>query len=632
MSQSKCETIRATELSQRALRRLATTTRRYPFEAVVSVVSAAYFALALSPSSYGYALKNFFGVGDSGTYLGSPRIERWDEWAVQTPFVQALVRNDFGLHNATSFYGESFRNLITLPLMDWGMIFRPLHWGYLVLPAPWAYSLTWTLSAWLCLVGFSLLLRRCGLGYLTAVAVTLTIFLTPFTQAWWTSIAPMLAFFPWILLLASSRVRLRFAVPLMVWLIGCWIVSAAYLPGLVILSLVALTLVTAFFLRRSEVGRLAVLSGAAVAGAAVGIVYLFPVLRALASTVYPGHRVIAGGDLPFAQWFAQFNPLGVTRGYSSTLPSRLSSSSSPSVTILPEAVAIGSWLPLLALALVDYRRLRRDLTWTLLRPVVVLVGAFGLLTAWQIFDMTHFLGAMLGWNRSSEQRTLIASGLLLVIASGWVLSRFPIRVTAVRVAGFVGLVLTATAVAAAVNENDSLAFWSLARDNVIVIAASLGLILLGALGLIAGRLRATPRQLTGGLALVAVLPVAATWAFYNPVQDSRAIFAPLDTAMSRSLDELATRRSDGAIAVNSPGAILNGQGYRSVVHVLPIPQLATFAALFPNVEPAKRNEIFNRYAEYYLIFPDGEEPMVQGDGLVGLPANVIRRLASLPDP
>ena len=589
-----------------------------PFEALVTVGSVLYAALALSPSSYGYALKHFFGVTDSGTYLGVPRLERWDEWAVQTPFVQAVVRNDFGTHNATSFYGESFRNLIALPVMDWGFVFRPLHWGYLVLPAPWAFSLTWALSAWLTLVGFSVLLRRCGLGYLPTVAATLAIFLAPFTQAWWTGIAPLLAFFPWILIVVASRMRLRFAAPLVAWLTACWIVSSAYLPGLVLLGFVAVVMLIAFFVRRADLGRLAVLAGAAVVGAAAGVAYLLPVLQALAGTVYPGHRVIPGGQLPVPQWFAQFTPFGVTRGYTSTIS-----------TSLPESVAIGSWLPLLAVALVDYRRLRRDLSWAVLRPFVALLGGFALLTAWQIFDLAHFVGAVFGWNRSNEQRSLMASGLLLIVAAGWVLSRFPIRVTPARVAGFFGLMAAATATAAWVNTNHALGRRALVRDNVIAIVVALALVAVVAVVAGMARNRTSPRQIGGVVALAAVLPAAAMWALYNPVQDSRAIFAPLDTEVTRSLDETAARREDGAIAVNFPGATLNGQGYRSVVHVLPTPQVGTFTAMFPDVPPDQINEIFNRYAELFVI--PGSEPKLMGNGIVGLPADVVGQVATIPN-
>jgi hypothetical protein len=589
--------------------------RTNPFEALVTALGALYFGLALSPSSYAYALRNYFGVTDTGTYLGVPRLERWDEWAVQTPFVQAVVRNDFGTHNATSFYGESFRNLIALPVMDWGFIFRPLHWGYLVLPAPWAFSLTWALSAWLTLVGFSVLLRRCGLGSLPAVAATLAIFLAPFTQAWWTGIAPLLAFFPWILIVSASRMRLRYAAPLVAWLTGCWVVSSAYLPGLLLLGFVAVVLLLAFFVRRADLGRLAVLGGAAVVGAAAGGLYLLPVLQALAGTVYPGHRVIPGGTLPIPQWLAQFTPFGVTKGYTSTISSSL-----------PESVAIGSWLPLLALALVDYRRLRRDLSRAVVRPFATLIGGFVLLTAWQVLDLAHVVGTVFLWNRSSEQRSLMASGLLLIIAAGWVLSRFPLRVTPARVAGFFGLMVAATAVAARVNTNHTLGSRDLARDNVIAIVVALVLV---AVVVVVARDRARPRQIAGAVALAAVLPAAAMWALYNPVQDSRAIFAPIHDDVTRYLDETAAQRPDGAIGVNFPGAILNGQGYRSVVHVLPTPQVDTFAAMFPDLDKAQLNEIFNRYAELFII--PGQQPKLEGNGIVGLPAGVIGQLATIPD-
>ena len=49
-----------------------------------------------------------------------------------------------------------------------------------------------------------------------------------------------------------------------------------------------------------------------------------------------------------------------------------------------------------------------------------------------------------------------------------------------------------------------------------------------------------------------------------------------------------------------PGAVLNGQGFRSVQHVLISPHLPFFRERFPEMPEAEFNAIFNRYAHIRL--------------------------------
>jgi hypothetical protein len=586
--------------------------KTYPFEAAVIVAALVYTALALSPSSYGWALR-ILGVADTGTYLGSPRLHRWDEWAVQTPYIQALVRSGFGSHNLSSFYAEPFRSAISLPVMDWGFIFRPLFWGYLFLPPAWAFSLYFAAAAALTIVGWVVLLRRVGVSYILAIAASLAIFFAPFTQAWWTGIAPICALFPWILVAFTSRARLRYLTLPCAWLAGSCVVSAAYLPGLVLSGFAGAAFLIAFVVRRQDIRRLMLLGIAALVGAGIGFVYLAPVLRALAHTVYPGHRIVPGGELSVPQWLSQFSPFGVTRGYNTLLPANL-----------PESTALGSWLPILAVALVDYRRVLRGHARSVMRPLAVLGGAFIMLSGWQLLGGLHWLGSVFLWNRAPEQRSLLASGPLLVMASVWVLSRFPMRLNLQRAALFVGLMLMATGGAAVGVTKNVSALGTLlanAHDNLVVVAVSA----LVAMGIVLTTRRW--RNPVGVIALMVVLPCAAAWALYNPVQDSRPIFKPIATDMTRALDREAAKRPDGAIAANFPGAMLNGLGYSSVGHVLALPQMDDFARLFPNLEPELLNKVFNRYVEVY--FYSGRDPSLESQGVVYLPWSVVQRYATV---
>ena len=600
---------------RRRLRAAAVTVRRHPLEVLVGTVAVLSVALALSPSSYALALAEVGAHPAGSPYLGTPRMERWDEWAVSTPLVQAVVRAGFGAVDPTSFYGESFRNLVSLPVMDWGYAFRPLHWGYAVLPPAWGFSFFWAAAAAATVVGWHRLLVRCGVRYPIAAAASIALFFSPFVQSWWTGLAPLLALFPWILLCVGGRGPVGPRAVLLAYLCASWVVSSAYLPGLVLLAFLGLVLVGAFLLDRSTRRTLPVLAGSAVVGGAVGVAYLWPVLRTLARTVYPGDRVVPGGALPAVQWLAQFVPLATTHGFGALLPG-----------YLPETVAIGSFLPLLAIATTDLARVRRECSPRDLRPLVVLAAAFVVVSAWQVLAVAGPVGTLFGWDRAPEQRSLLVSGPLLLVGAAWALSRLPQRIDPRRVLVLGLLVAGATGLGALLlSAPGGPTLRTASRDGLLVGLVSVAVVAAGAgLASVPALRRRCGTGLVGGLvALAAVVPVAAMWATYNPVQDSRAVFRPVDTPRTRGLDAAAARRPDGAVAEPFPGAVLHGLGYRSPLTALPLPQVATFRALYPELDDAAVNHLFNRYVE--LGISDRPEPVLVGDGVVLLPADVLER-------
>lgn len=77
-----------------------------------------------------------------------------------TPYIQIAVNNDFGQFNAHSPYHESLRTFQALPLLDWGLLFKPYHWAFFVLPAANAYSFFFMFMAMAFLSGWALFLRQ----------------------------------------------------------------------------------------------------------------------------------------------------------------------------------------------------------------------------------------------------------------------------------------------------------------------------------------------------------------------------------------------------------------------------------------------------------------------------------------
>ena len=268
------------------------TVARAPFESAVIVLAILYVALRLSPSSYAISLQQLGAV--ETPLLGEPRGIRSDEWAVVTPLFQVAVNNDFQVTNATSFYGETLHTFIGLPLLNWGLLFKPLVWPFFAVSPDFAYSFFCAANIVLMLVGWSLLLRVLGFSRTAAALCSLILYFSPIVQAW-SGAGPQLAFFPWImlaLLCIRSKVRLAIALAL---LIPVWWVSMFYPPGIPPLVFLAVAICLAF---RTDVfawRRLtSALAGSAV-GAAITLAYFAPVFRAYSESVYPGSRWVTGG-------------------------------------------------------------------------------------------------------------------------------------------------------------------------------------------------------------------------------------------------------------------------------------------------------------------------------------------------
>jgi hypothetical protein len=596
-----------------AIRRAAAWTRRLvvraPFEASVFALAVIYVALHLSPSSYALALGQ---LGEAETPLfGSPRGIRTDEWSVMTPLFEASVNNDFREINETSFYRETLRSFIGLPLLNWGLVFKPLVWPFFVVPPALAYSFFWAACAALMLIGWSVLLRELGFGRTVAGFTSATLYFSPFVQAW-SGPSPLLAFFPWVLL-AVVRIHSPRGIALTLsLLVPVWLLGMFYLPALPPLLFLGLALCIAF---RPEIFSLRRLAGV-LAGTTVGLLitfaYLAPVFRAYADSVYPGHRWATGGDLPAWQVASQFLPSTTTEHFTNLIAPNIS-----------EAATVASWLAVLVLCTVDVgqirrrygndRGLRQDL-----RRLAVLGLMWALITLWQVLPFPP-VSYILGFGLSPEARTLFASGALLLFAAAYAVDRLPLRITPVRMVVFAAVVILAWLVASLdLQDTNELTV----RDELLVVPLVAGI---AAFARVAHG--ASVHATRVALLLVALIPTMVVWGLFNPLQTTRVMFRKPDTAVTRELDGLATTRSDGAIAVSGPvDAILNGVGYRSVTHVLATPSPHLFRRYFPGLDDRTFAEIFNRYA--HISLTDEAEPRVVNPDGIRLPIRAMARYAA----
>ena len=581
---------------------------RAPFESGVLLLAVIYVALQLSPSSYALALGQ---LGEHETpLLGSPRAIRTDEWSVMTPLFEAAVNNDFHETNETSFYRESLRNFIGLPLLNWGLVFKPLVWPFFAVSPALAYSFFWAATAALMLIGWSFLLREFGFSRTVAAFTSTILYFSPLVQAW-SGPGPQLALFPWAMLaLVRIRSPIRLALALSV-LLPVWWMSMFYLPAFPPLLFLAVALCLAFrpdvFAWRRLAGAVAGLT----AGAAIALAYFAPVFRAYADSAYPGHRWATGGGLTAWHVASQFLPGTTTELFKNHIAANIS-----------EAATVGSWLPLLGLCVVDVSQVRRrygldaDLRRDL-RRLLVLGLMWALLTLWQLVPLFP-LSYLFGLGLSPEARTLFASGALLVVAAAYAVDRLPLRITPLRIATFAIAVFAAWLLASAyLQPANELAF----RDELLV----LPVLAIVPFVLFAGRFRGQSSRVA--VLVVALLPMVAVWGLFNPLQSTQVMFRKPDTEVTRKLDAVAAKRADGAIAVlGFADAVLNGVGYRSVTHVIVTPSPQLFRTYFPEMDERTFNEIFNRYAHISLTLET--EPHSPFPDAIRLPIQTMANYAA----
>jgi hypothetical protein len=527
-----------------------------------------------------------------------------------TPLFEASVNNDFHEINETSFYHETLRGFIGLPLLNWGLVFKPLVWPFFVVSPALAYSFFWAACAALMLIGWSVLLRELGFGRTVAGFTSTILYFSPFVQAW-SGPSPLLALFPWVVL-AVVRIRSPRGIALTLsLLVPVWLLGMFYLPALPPLLYLALALSIAFRPEIFSLRRLAGVLAGTVVGLLITFAYFAPVLRAYADSVYPGHRWATGGDLPLWQVVSQLLPATTTEHFTNLIASNIS-----------EAATVASWLAILALCVVDVGQIRRCYGYDPvlrkdLRRMAILVVAWALITFWQLVPFPP-LSYALGFGLSPEARTLFASGALILIASACAIDRLPLRITPGRMAVFTAIVVVAWLAASLDLHGSEFAF----RDELLVLPLVAGV---AAYAVVAHY--ASVQAMRVAVLLVALIPTVVGWGLFNPLQSTRVMFRKPDTARTRELDALAATRPDGAIAVLGPAdAVLNGVGYRSVTHVLTTPSPHLFRRYFPEMAEHEFNAIFNRYAHTTLTAD--AEPFVASADVIRLPILTMARYAA----
>ena len=428
--------------------------RRYLiFPAVVLIALLVFTALGISGSSSPLLAQN---AGSSDTVIaGLPRTIRSDEWIVHTPLVISQVENGMPRYGDVGVGSHDMSVLSDLPVADWTRIFHPNHWAYGILPIDNAYAFDWWSVAAILLLGtYAFLLAALG-SLRWAIVGALLLYGSPFFHWWYTGSAfgsiGLMAFAGACLLLAvtSSGRRLVVFALLGSFFLACF--ALTIYPPFQIPAGIGVGIVTAGALWPRWREGLATLRSVAISGAIAGGVALVsigaylitraPAMKAISQTVYPGARVVSGGELPWGQLFSSWFGLNyITNG------------SNLRGVIFPNESEGSSFLFLGVVLLVAL-----PLVWRFIAPmgdrlrgvIIAATVAMSLFLTQMFVGLPSIVAKLTFLSIVPERRALIGLGftsMVLVISVGASLERSTVPTLARRLAGIVLVAASAAGV------------------------------------------------------------------------------------------------------------------------------------------------------------------------------------------
>lgn len=553
---------------------------------IFNILCFAYFILytvfCLSPSSYGLAL-NMFGI-EHNHLFGKARPIRSDEWAVWTPYTQMAVNNHFERFFIFPEYQIDLRNFNQLPLWDWALPFKPLTWGYFVFAPATGFSIFYAGMTLLFITGWKLLTEKL-LGNiehasLLAILFSLLMYFTGSTQYWWTTVGPILAFSPWLILSLLSQNRFRYF--FVFYASIAWLLSHTYPPIIIPTALIAVACIiylTSAYNKAWYVDMLLKATAAATA-LALAIWYYTDVITVMMQTVYPGNRFSAGGSSPWLLWFTSFFPFAIQ---SKLEPLAISN--------ICEIATSGSYLLLMVCCFtrLDISRLKN------ISAFVVLAAFFNI---WMLVEFPAWFAKITLFSKVPDNRIVFSLGLLMNLAALLYMAKSDIIINRKRLFVFFVIVLSVYSTTAL---SGITGWFEKSAWELLLIPLILGIFLL--------------KKYEKPLFLCAALVVNILYTFtFNPLSSATSIFTAQQHPAFQSALKNFPVNADGWVITSHPGAILTGLGVKSLQTVLMQPQIGFYRSLYPNMEEKQFNQIFNRYAHllvnYQIIEPNSPQPDV----------------------
>jgi len=567
---------------------------------LLSLFCAFFLGNTLSLSNYG-AVLSILGVADSGPLAGSPQeLPGLDlEPYIYTPMYQIAVNNDFERYNHTSLFDEDLRAFYSLPIADWGLVFKPNMWAFFVVPPAYAYSLLCLIAILLFFSGYGRIAQKLGLSSFTATCLVAGLFFSGFVFYWWLLFSSVLALFPWLVLLVLKERKRWHHYVLLYYGFCCWLIANFYPPLIIGLVFVAVILVITLrpnFFRSWELVGIGVIAILAVGTA---VYYLWDAIGLIQGSVYPGDRRVHGGQgYSTTLWLGHFFPSLLQYNLRSLTP-----------VAAAEQVGMSSYFFLIALFFVDYKSLVDNSTKQFKYSLIVVVAALTLIWCWMLLPLPSWIGSVFLWDYVQPRRLQVASGVLIFVLTALLIGKSYWRFTLLRIVFFsFGLLLpwylikfTHEAVAA----NDAWAYLDVVLIPVVFTCY------------LYARVRKSEYPVKVVLA-VTVLSNVLAFVPLQPLQSARPIFDTAGGSAVEILDTIVASNPGQVLALNGfEGTILNGLGYRSVGHAFFLPMPEWYRSHFPELDKNQYNYIFNRTSSVRLFH--GVEAGTGGGVGVNLP-------------
>lgn len=558
-----------------------------------------YVSQYWSPSSYGLVL-NQIGAEDVGTIFGQPRPIRSDEWGVVTPLTQATVNNNFERINKTSLYKEDLRINYGLPIFDWGMVFKPTMWGYLIMKPAYAYSLHWFAIFALFIVGYALLFSKVGFDKKQAIFLSVGLYFTGFAQFWWNEKGPIFALFPWVIWALLIRIPIIYRLFLFYWMGTSWLITNFYPPVFISLSFVGVVLILAVDRSWLAPKRLLCLAVVATGSALTVVIYLKEYLVNTAKTIYPGHRSISGGSVPWQEWWSQFFPFATFDWHYESVIGQNTS----------EVGVAGTALALMIICFLDYKKftifIHRHTEER--NGVLILMAGLALMYSWMLLPLPSWVGAPLLWNQVQPERMEYAAGVTLFFIVALLGKYVGVVITWKRLIFYSVLIIMGWILLK--NITLEMEFKTL-RNN------TNDLIVIPILFLVLWLNYKFNFEVVTALIISSAVSGATALLMFNPIQSTKNFFGEHDTRVTRAYEQ-EVQAPSGILAVGGTfGATLNGLGFKSVAHVTAVPALDFWHDKYPHMAEHEFLTLFNRYSHISLI--SGPKPvLIHGDN-IGVP-------------
>jgi hypothetical protein len=402
--------------------------RAYIFPFILLIVLITFTAAKVNGSSIGYFNTVLFKdqQKNNGLIVGHPQPIRSDELETNTPLTVAQTKAGFPLINKNIGNGQDMAVVSDVPYKSWSELFIPQNWSFFVLPVDYAFAFKWWfIGFFMMLCCYLFCLQLLPRKYLLSSIVAGLLFLSPFVQWWYQSITAMPLAYGFLIAFIALRIlnraydkrRLLLWTALLAYLFTCFAL-VLYLPFLLPIALVVASFLIGHFLNllQKNAGRQVLFKKAAciilAALTAIAISFMFlkshsVAIKAIQTTVYPGHRVDPSGGFDLRRLSGGYYNMQLqNNSYASNLPAPLNQSEvSNFILIFPFLIPALIYLGLIKAKdkkMVDWR-------------VIFLIGLFVVFLVRLFVPFSEFIFNFSQINRLPHDRLLIGLGILNVM-------------------------------------------------------------------------------------------------------------------------------------------------------------------------------------------------------------------------